>query len=187
MHTPIYWVRGIDSLNYLNIMKVDRQVIYVSYGRLKIYSDAKLITTENVVDEVNRAYALHVQNRSDIEKLWEYYRGKTKILTKTKEIREEINHKINENRAYEIVKFHKGYVFGEPIQYIRRERASEDAADDAIATEINALNGYMADANKSTRDIRNKSHSFFLLSLTFSLECYTIKLKKNYRLTSEAI
>ena len=133
-------------------MKVDRQVIYVSYGRLKIYSDAKAITAQNVVDEVNRAYALHVQNRSDIQKLWEYYRGKTKILTKTKEIREEINHKINENRAYEIVKFHKGYVFGEPIQYIRRERASEDAADDAIATEINALNGYMADANKSACD-----------------------------------
>ena len=51
--TPIYWIRGIDSLNYLNIMKVDRQVIYVSYGRLKIYSDAKEITVENVVDEVS--------------------------------------------------------------------------------------------------------------------------------------
>jgi SPP1 family phage portal protein len=127
-------------------------VIYVSYGRLKIYSDAKEITAQNVVDEVNKAYALHVQNRSDITTLWEYYRGKTKILGKTKEIREEINHLINENRAYEIVKFHKGYVFGEPIQYVRRERASEDAADDAIATEINALNGYMADANKSACD-----------------------------------
>ena len=71
-----------------------------TYVRLKIYSDAKEITAENVVDEVNKAYALHVQNRSDIEKLWEYYRGKTKILTKTKEMREEINHKINEKRTY---------------------------------------------------------------------------------------
>ena len=127
-------------------------MIYVSYGRIKIYSDAKEITAQNVVDEVNKAYALHVRNRADIKTLWEYYRGKTKILHKTKEIREEINHKINENRAYEIVKFHKGYVFGEPIQYVRRERAAEDAADDAIATEINALNGYMADANKSAYD-----------------------------------
>lgn len=59
-------------------MKIDRQVIYVSYGRLKIYSDAKEITVENVVDEVSKAYALHVQNRSDIKTLWEYYRGKTK-------------------------------------------------------------------------------------------------------------
>ena len=124
----------------------------MSYGRLKIYSDAKEITAANVVDEVSKAYATHSRNQADIKKLWEYYRGKTKILTKKKEIREEINHKINENRAYEIVKFHKGYVFGEPIQYVRRERAVANEADDVIATEINALNGYMADANKSACD-----------------------------------
>lgn len=124
----------------------------MSYGRLKIYSDAKEITAANVVDEVSKAYATHSRNRADIKKLWEYYRGKTKILTKKKEVREEINHKINENRAYEIVKFHKGYVFGEPIQYVRRERATATEADDVIATEINALNGYMADANKSACD-----------------------------------
>lgn len=124
----------------------------MSFGRLKIYSDAKGITAANVVDEVSKAYAVHGRNRADIKKLWEYYRGKTRILEKTKEIREEINHKINENRAYEIVKFHKGYVFGEPIQYIRRERASSKQADDLIAAEINSLNGYMADANKSACD-----------------------------------
>ena len=74
-------------------------MIGVSYSRLKIYSDAKVITAENVVDEVMRAHATHFQNQAAIRKLWEYYRGKTKILTKTKEIREEINHKINEKRA----------------------------------------------------------------------------------------
>ena len=58
----------------------------MSYGRLKIYSDAKEITAENVVDEVNKAYAVH-----------------------------------SRNQASEIVRFHKGYVFGEPIQYFRRE------------------------------------------------------------------
>jgi hypothetical protein len=84
----------------------------VIYGRLKIYSDAKEITAENVVDEVNKAYAVHSRNQSEIRTLWEYYRGKTKILNKTKEIREEINHKINENRAYEIVKFHKSSIQG---------------------------------------------------------------------------
>lgn len=124
----------------------------MSYGRLKIYSDAKEITANNVADEVNKAYAVHGGNRADIKKLWEYYRGKTKIELKKKEIREEINHKINENRAYEIVRFHKGYVFGEPIQYVRRERATSKETDDVIATEINSLNGYMADANKSACD-----------------------------------
>ena len=124
----------------------------MSYGRLKIYSDAREITAENVVEEVNKAYAVHCRNQADIKVLWDYYRGKTKILYKTKEIREEINHKINENRAYEVVKFHKGYVFGEPIQYVRRENVSAEQADDVLAADINALNGYMADANKSACD-----------------------------------
>ena len=124
----------------------------MSYGREKIYSDAKEITSQNVVAEVSKAYAVHCRNRTAIQTLWDYYRGKTKILRKEKEIRKEINHKINENRAYEIVKFHKGYVFGEPIQYIRRERASATQADDVIAADINSLNGYMADANKAACD-----------------------------------
>ena len=88
----------------------------MSYGRTKIYSDAKEITAANVVEEVSNAYSLHCRNQADIKALWDCYRGRTKILHKTKEIREEINHKINVNVAYEVTKFHKGYLFGEPIQ-----------------------------------------------------------------------
>jgi SPP1 family phage portal protein len=124
----------------------------VSYGRQKIYSDAREITAANVVDEVNKAYAVHCANRTDIERLWDYYRGKTRVLNKSKEIREEINHKINTNVAYEVTAFHKGYVFGEPIQYVRRENAAATGADDELAADINALNGYMADANKTACD-----------------------------------
>lgn len=124
----------------------------MSYGRLKIHTDAEEITAENVYDEVQRAYSQHNLNRNDIDRLWRYYRGKTNILYKTKEVRETINHKVNENRAYEIVSFHKGYVFGEPIQYVRRENSASTDSDDAIASDINALNGYMADASKAMRD-----------------------------------
>lgn len=124
----------------------------MSYGRERICTDTSEITAENVVDEVHNAYATHCKNRSDIRKLWDEYRGKTNILYKTKEVREEINHKINENRAYEIVSFHKGYVFGEPIQYVRRENSTAEEDDDMIAAEINALNGYMLDADKAACD-----------------------------------
>ncbi len=41
---------------------------------------------------------------------------------------------------------------GEPIQYVRRENAQSSRDDDAIASDINALNGYMADANKASCD-----------------------------------
>lgn len=124
----------------------------MSYGRTKIYTDTSIITAENVVDEVNKAYATHCANKASIDTLWNYYRGKTKIQLKEKEVRPEINHKVCENRAYEIVSFHKGYVFGEPIQYVRRENATDNREDDAIASDINALNGYMSDANKTACD-----------------------------------
>jgi SPP1 family phage portal protein len=124
----------------------------VSYGRLKISTDTSVITAENVVDEVSKAYATHCVNQADIQKLWDTYRGKTRIINKEKEVRREINHKINENRAYEIVSFHKGYVFGEPIQYVRRENATAKENDDILAADINALNGYMSDANKAACD-----------------------------------
>ena len=124
----------------------------MSYGRRKIRTDAEKITAANVVDEVTKAYAVHCMNQSEIQKLWDYYRGKTAVLLKEKEIRPEINHKINENRCFEVVGFHKGYVFGEPIQYVRRETSKSTVDDDVIASDINALNGYMADANKAAHD-----------------------------------
>ena len=124
----------------------------MSYGRKKIRTDAIEITASNVVDEVSKAYAVHCVNRNDTQKLWDYYCGKTAILSKKKETRQEINHIINENRCFEVVGFHKGYVFGEPIQYIRRENSITEADDDAIASDINALNSYMADADKAAHD-----------------------------------
>ncbi len=124
----------------------------MSYGRRIIYTDATEITAANVADEVRKAITVHEKNRAEIDVLYQYYRGKTKILTKEKEVRESINHKVNENRAYEIVSFHKGYTFGEAIQYVRRENSASDTGDDAIAADINALNGYMSDADKAACD-----------------------------------
>jgi SPP1 family phage portal protein len=126
----------------------------MSYGRRVIYSDATSITAENVADEVRKAYLVHGTNQSEIKKLHEIYRGKTDILGKVKEVRESINHKINENRAWEIVNFYNGYLFGEPIQYIRRENVKKNDADDAVAADINALNGYMFSAGKAACDKR---------------------------------
>lgn len=124
----------------------------MSYGRRMIFTDAAQITIENVADEVRAAMRVHDANRTEADKLHRVYRGKTDILNKKKEIRESINHKIHEAHPYEIVAFHKGYVFGEPIQYVRRENSAEDEPDDEIAAGINALNGYMADADKSACD-----------------------------------
>ena len=126
----------------------------MSYGRRVIYTDATEITAANVADEVRKAVMVHEINRADAEKLNGYFCGKTEILNKKKEIREEINHKINENHAHEVTRFYEGYVFGEPIQYVRRENTAGDEGDDAIAADINALNAYNSDAGKAACDAR---------------------------------
>lgn len=116
------------------------------FGRTQIYTDVDVITAENVADVLENALKVHSQNQTDIEYLWDYYRGKTPILNKTKEVRESINHMINVNRANEIVTFKKGYGFGEPIQYIRR------GIDDTQSDEVQKLNEYMFLSGKHAKD-----------------------------------
>lgn len=116
------------------------------FGRTTIYTDQEQITHDNVVEVLLRAVKVHSQNQSEIQYLWDYYRGKTPILTKKKQVRESINHKVNINRAYEIVTFKRGYGFGEPIQYVRR------GSNESLTDDIEALNGFMFSENKHTED-----------------------------------
>ena len=60
-----------------------------------------------MVEVLRQALSDHAVNQGEIQYLWDYYRGKTPILSKTKEIRESINHKICVNRANEIVTFNE--------------------------------------------------------------------------------
>lgn len=116
------------------------------FGRRTIYTDQEQITEDNVVEVLLRAAKEHAQNQNEIQYLWDYYKGKTPILSKTKEVRTSINHKINVNRAYEIVTFKRGYGFGEPIQYVRR------GSDESLTDDIEALNAFMFAENKHTED-----------------------------------
>ena len=116
------------------------------FGRTVIYTDEEKITSDNLISVLTKAVTVHESNSSDIQYLYDYYKGKTPILEKTKEIRENINHKVWVNRAKEIVDFKLGYCFGEPIQYIRRGEEENLTADIAV------LNNHMYLADKATAD-----------------------------------
>lgn len=116
------------------------------FGRRQIYTDVETITAANVVEVLRQALNDHMVNQGEIQYLWDYYRGKTPILGKKKEVRESINHKICVNRANEIVTFKRGYVFGEPIQYISR------GTNDDISDELSELNEQMFLAGKQAED-----------------------------------
>jgi SPP1 family phage portal protein len=115
-------------------------------GRRVIKTSVREITSKNVVEVLQKALGTHELNRSEIDYLWNYYRGKQPILHRTKEIRPEICNKIVENRANEIVSFKVGYLCGEPIQYVGRN--GEESTTKAII----ALNELMFAEDKTTKD-----------------------------------
>ena len=134
-------------LSHLN-SKPFYEVCNGSFGRKVIFSSANTITEENVVAELAKALAVHWNNRTEIEYLDNYYRGMQPILARIKRVRPEINNRVVENHAFEIVEFKTAQNFGEPVQYVRRSK--DEALSDAIA----ALNDYMYAEDKGNCDIQ---------------------------------
>lgn len=116
------------------------------FGRRPIYTAAREITRENVVQELTSALNTHNLNRAEIQYLWDYYKGKQPILQRVKEVRPEINNKIVMNIAYEAVSFAVAYLCGEPMQYVSREGREE------ISDKVIKLNSYMFDIDKAAQD-----------------------------------
>lgn len=131
------------SMNYLRFTDAfDNR-----FGRRVIYSDACAITRRNVVVELGKALAEHWKNREEIEYLDNYYRGIQPILFRRKDVRPEINNRVVENHAFEIVEHKVSEMFGEPVQYVLR------GTDESKSQEIKILNDYMDFDDKGYCDI----------------------------------
>lgn len=99
----------------------------------------------NVLQILQDIKAQYFFNKSEIEYLFNYYRGKQPILYRVKNVRPEINNKLVINRAKEIVTFKTGYLLGEPIQYISKsDRLNPETLQD--------FNSYMELSNKDAVD-----------------------------------
>ena len=100
------------------------------FGRAVLYTSEKEITSSNVLKVLNKTLPTFNQNAMESNYLYLYYRGYQPILERIKEIRPEINNKIVENHANEIVSFKTGYLFGSPIQYCRRAAKKDTAQEE---------------------------------------------------------
>ena len=118
----------------------------VLLGRRIIKTEFGEITRANVVDVLKKAFTVHLRNKIDIEYLYRYYCGFQPILYREKEVRPEINNKIVENRALEIVAFRVGYNMGEPVQYVSR------GDDKSVAQGVSQLNDYVTSEEKEAED-----------------------------------
>lgn len=122
-------------------------------GRRKILLDYDRVDRSNILEVLQKAMAIHEKNREETIYLWKYYKGQQPVLHRKKEYRQEINWKVVENRAHEIVSFKDGYLIGEPIQYVSVGEVKD-------LTPLNTFNDWMRDCDKDSvdQDIVNWMH-----------------------------
>lgn len=130
-------------------------------GRTVIYTHETEVTEGNIVDILTSALPKHRKNEAEIDYLWKYYKGRQPILDRIKTVRPEINNKIVENRANEIVTFKTGYLMGEPLQYVAK---SENDANE----KINRLNSLVFAEEKPAKD-RELAEWFHICGTAFRM------------------
>jgi len=118
------------------------------FGRTIIYCDEDEINSSNIKDVIEDAMETHETNRTQIEYLYNYYRGNQDILDRVKSYNSDINNKIVENRAYQITNFKTGYLLSAPIQYI-----DMSGIDGSINDELARLVSWMDMQNKAAIDL----------------------------------
>lgn len=121
-----------------------------NFGRKTAYTGVAQITTENVIQVLSDTIGIHNRNRKMIDYLYRYYKGDQPILYREKLVRPEVNNRVVENHALEVVKFKAGQIYGEPIQYVcKKKKASAETNE-----QVDLLNDYLDEANADARNIQ---------------------------------
>ena len=111
-------------------------------GRKRIYTDVDDITPENIFAVLEQALTIHEINMAEILFLLEYEKGVQELVRK-KEIRKEIDIKVSDNIANQIVEFKLGYHYGYPITYTQRGdkdiSGNNPSDDDKAVTQLNEM------------------------------------------------
>lgn len=100
------------------------------------------LTLDTLVDDLNRALAIHQKNAFECHKLSEIHRGKQNILSRSRDSR--VNNRVVINYAQAFTRDITGYAFGKPIQYVPRKPN--------FSEEIDRLNDFMAAEEKFSLD-----------------------------------
>lgn len=116
------------------------------FGRRKIYTTTEEFTRDNIVTELNNLLSVHIANLVEMDYLYWYRRGIQPVLNREKVVRPEINNKVVENHANEIVAFKNGYFLTQPAFYISRKQ------DDGVNENVKKLNEYLYLSGKQQAD-----------------------------------
>ena len=116
-------------------------------GRIKIFTDQKEITRDNVLSVLRKAYAKHRKNAREIQFLMDYERG-YQPLQRLKTIRPDIDIQSNDNIANYIKEFKIGYFWGTPPTLVQRgSNEHHNTSPETDSKGISALNEMLKNGN----------------------------------------
>ena len=138
-------------------------------GRKRIYTDADEITEANLIGILQQAITIHEQNREQISYLVRYEKGIQPLMRK-KTIRDDIDIKVADNIAKEIVEFKVGYEWGNPITFVQKndrhaEASTVTASDDSAIAILNQFN----DAEYSFSKDQQLARSIYICGLGYQM------------------
>ena len=115
-------------------------------GRRRIYTDAVEITEDNIFEELSNAVIKFCKPQEEIKFLLDYEKG-IQPLKREKKIRSDIDIKVSDNVANQVVEFKLGYNWGNPIIYVQRGNTDlnnsteeENSKQDTAVSMLNAMN-----------------------------------------------
>lgn len=124
-----------------------QDIVHGQYGRKIAYTDVEQINEGNVVKVLGNALGVFNYNRIAIKYLWDYKNGDQPILYREKTIRDDVNNKVVENHAWEIVRFKMGQTYGEPIFY------NSLSKEESVNKAVDRFNSYLKAAGKAAKDL----------------------------------
>ena len=139
------------SNNYQKNIRPFTSIVNTEFGRRVHYTRRSVINEYNILDDLQEQMTDYNFNKQAILYLDRYYRGDQPILYRKKEVRSDINNKVVENHAFELVESKVADLCGEPVQY-----ALMGNEDEKLSKEIKVLNAYMQTENKASIDIERE-------------------------------
>lgn len=134
------------NTNIIPTQEPDR--VFFGRRKLTLSLEKSELTAQKIIEVLPQVMREHEKNAEEIDYLYKYYKGMQPILNKVKAVRPEINNKVLENHAFEIVEFKKAYVYGEPVQYVQKGETD----DSKINPDILSLNEFMENEDKASLD-----------------------------------
>ena len=111
-------------------------------GRIKIYTDVKEITKDNVIQVLTTTMTKHEQNRTQIRNLIDFEKG-NQPLKREKKVRTDIDIKSISNLAHQITEFWLGYFWGNHMAFVQKSdkhpKGSNPTDNDSAITLLNEM------------------------------------------------